>query len=122
MPRSRNEITIGIEYCFRDSNNNHIKAAEVVSCNGDATIHIADYAFIQKYSTLFDLGKVFEWKKHSKFKTWLANILNARPKFIQPFYRSTNNLFIPHNLRQQNGKLVILTNIFNNHYNSLPLS
>ncbi|KAG5536284.1 hypothetical protein RHGRI_023908 [Rhododendron griersonianum] len=104
MPRSRNGITAGVEYYFRDSKHNHIKAAEAVPCNADDIRYIADYAFIQKYSALFDLSRVFQWKKPNKFKSWLTNILSARPKFIHPFYRSTNNLFIPRNLHQQIGK------------------
>ncbi|KAI8530447.1 hypothetical protein RHMOL_Rhmol11G0058900 [Rhododendron molle] len=78
--------------------------------------------FIQKYSTLFDLGRVFEWKKHNKFKAWLTNILNTRPKFILPFYRLANNLFTPCNLHQHIGKITVLPNIFINHCNTLPIN
>ncbi|KAG5524971.1 hypothetical protein RHGRI_031603 [Rhododendron griersonianum] len=35
---------------------------------------------------------LFQWEKARDFEDWLASIVNARPKFIQPFYRSVNAL------------------------------
>ncbi|KAF7115441.1 hypothetical protein RHSIM_RhsimUnG0055700 [Rhododendron simsii] len=34
----------------------------------------------------------FEWKIAGDFEDWLSSIVNARPRFIQPFYHSVNAL------------------------------
>ncbi|KAG5567745.1 hypothetical protein RHGRI_003059 [Rhododendron griersonianum] len=54
--------------------------------------YTADVSFIKKYSVLFELGEQFEWKKAGDFEDWLSSIVNARPRFIQPFYHSANAL------------------------------
>ncbi|XP_058201368.1 uncharacterized protein LOC131316106 [Rhododendron vialii] len=82
----------GAVYYLRSSNDTVVRVGESASRSTHKLRYIADVPFIKKYSVLFELGEQFEWEKAKDFEDWLSSIVNARPRFIQPFYRSSNAL------------------------------
>ncbi|KAG5539694.1 hypothetical protein RHGRI_020042 [Rhododendron griersonianum] len=85
-------IDRGAVYYLKSSNDTVVRVRESASRSPHNLKYIADVAFIKKYSVLFELGERFQWEKAREFEDWLASIVNARPKFIPPFYRSVNAL------------------------------
>ncbi|KAG5553574.1 hypothetical protein RHGRI_011455 [Rhododendron griersonianum] len=88
--RSRIGNEFGAVYYLRSSNDTVVRVGESMSQSTHNLQYTADVPFIKKYLVLFELGEQFEWKKAGDFEEWLTSIVNARPRFIQPFYRSVN--------------------------------
>ncbi|KAF7138806.1 hypothetical protein RHSIM_Rhsim07G0090000 [Rhododendron simsii] len=90
--RYRLGIERGAVYYLKSSNDTFVRVGESTSRSPHNLKYTADVAFIKKYSVLLELGERFQWEKARDFEDWLASIVNARPKFIQPFCRSVNAL------------------------------
>ncbi|KAG5566975.1 hypothetical protein RHGRI_002513 [Rhododendron griersonianum] len=102
LHRYRLGIERGAVYYLKSSNDTVVRVGESASRSPHNLKYTADVAFIKKYSVLFELGERFQWEKAREFEDWLASIVNASPRFIQPFYRSVNALAVvvtsPHDI------------------------
>ncbi|KAI8574608.1 hypothetical protein RHMOL_Rhmol01G0367200 [Rhododendron molle] len=77
-----------------DSKNQKIRIGAAIPYDNVVLRYIADTEFVKKYSTLYELGDVFEWDVADAFKTWIKAILPQRPRFIQPYCRSSKYLML----------------------------
>ncbi|KAF7116428.1 hypothetical protein RHSIM_RhsimUnG0029800 [Rhododendron simsii] len=71
---------------LRSSTDTVVRVGESTSRSTHNLQYTANVPFIKKYSVLFELGEQFEWKKAGDSEDWLSSIVNARPRFIKPFY------------------------------------
>lgn len=104
---SRIVTNTGADYYFIDSSYNVIKVAFSLATPCDDYGYIADPNFVKKYSCLFDLGHAFRWKTYENLQAWMTRIVAQRPKFIEPYYRSSIQFAIPQRLRQGGGMFYI---------------
>lgn len=66
-------------YYLFDSNNKVVKVGASVPCD-ESVKYIADCEFVNRYSTVFDLGNVFQWTHLIDFHIWMESIIDLQPK------------------------------------------
>lgn len=100
---SRTEPEMGADFYLINTNYRLIKVGYSMPDENHELKYIAHAGFVKKYCCLFDLGHIFEWNEHELFRDWLNMILNQRPTFIDPYYRSSLTLNFRENLHDGIG-------------------
>ncbi|KAG5512786.1 hypothetical protein RHGRI_018301 [Rhododendron griersonianum] len=57
--------------------------------------YVVNREFIIRYSSMFNLGTIFEWDACDQFKHWMESLVNCTPQYIQPHLRAINQLGSP---------------------------
>lgn len=91
------------DYYLIDTSYNVIKVACSFTHSSNDFKYIAYATFVEKYCSLFVLGRVLQWKTYDDLKAWMSMIESQTPRFIDPYYRSLVMSAIPQRLPQGYG-------------------